>query len=202
MDFQKLAGYAWPQDTPRLFVPSFAPTKSASWFCFDKIEALSQAQAGAVPFMKIPSALRSAERAAGLPTISSVPAMAGFWTYNTQLLCKLLVYFLHIFLLWKLQVRKNFGLNPKQPVAQEAASRPAWVAYSSSDMLHRLVAGSTGERAHRACQWRCKIVNAGGDAMICHLFRCIPNAMNTMKFWRVFQSCLYDHCNIVSEIHV
>ena len=50
MDFQKLAGYA-----------------------------LSQAQAGAVPFMKIPSALRSVERA----------------------------------------VRKNFGLNPKQPVAQD-----------------------------------------------------------------------------------
>ena len=47
-------------------------------FASTMVEALSQAQAGAVPFMKIPSALRSAERAAGLPTISSVPAMAGF----------------------------------------------------------------------------------------------------------------------------
>lgn len=65
MDFQKLAGYVWPQDTPMLFV---LPLKCLHGFASTMVEALSQAQAGAIPFMKIPSALRSAERAAGLPS--------------------------------------------------------------------------------------------------------------------------------------
>lgn len=69
MDFEKLAGYVWSQDTPRLLQQERACMVSLRRLM---VEALSQAQAGAVPFMKIPSALRSVERAAGLPSASVV----------------------------------------------------------------------------------------------------------------------------------
>lgn len=66
--------------------PAALPASLEDVFLQDELDvqklagyALSQASAGAVPFMKVPSALRAAER----------------------------------------NVRKNFGLNPAQPVAQE-----------------------------------------------------------------------------------
>ena len=78
-------------------------------------EALSQASAGAVPFMKVPSALRSAERNVMGPAWPSRASRASLvasalddvaaesWLCFQQ----------------RRQVRKNFGLNPAQPVAQD-----------------------------------------------------------------------------------